>query len=126
MTCSMIWRKFLPLIILALVISACSAKNDRKQDPQRVKGIPEKAFWIGGADGGNWFFVHEVNNHRNNAFISIYNVNGSLIIKKNFMVVCRVDRPPIWIKDLEQQIRGFDGTKILLISPTGKEICWMQ
>jgi len=118
--------KILQAIIFVLSISACSAKSDQTSQPKRLSAVPEKAFWIGGADGGNWYLIHEIHAHTNNAVISVYNEDGSLIIKKRFIVICRLDRPIIWIEHLKQQINGFDGKKILLQSPTGKEICWMQ
>lgn len=114
------------IIIFVAIFSACSIKSDRNHEPKKPVSIPENAFWVGGVDGGNWYLVHSIHDHRNTAIISVYDEIGDLIIKKKFDVICRVDRPAIWIKNLEQQINGFDGKKIMLKSQTGNEICWMQ
>jgi hypothetical protein len=118
--------KLLQTIILILILSACSTESENKEILKKKNGLPDKAFWIGGVDGGNWYYVHEVHPHVNNAYISIYDDNGSLLIKKKFFVICNLNRPVVWIDNLETQITGFDGEKIILKSPTGKEICWMQ
>jgi hypothetical protein len=112
--------------IIFIVIAACSVKNDKGYWPKKPIDIPENSFWAGGIHGGNWYVVHSIHNHRNSAIISVYDEEGNIVVKKKFGVICRLDKPVIWIKDLEQQINGFDGQKILLKSPTGNEICWMQ
>jgi hypothetical protein len=118
--------KKLHIIVFIIMVTACSVKNDSGYRQKRPANIPENSFWAGGVDGGNWYFVHSIHDHRNNAIISVYDEEGKIIVKKRFAVICRLDKPVIWIKDLEQQINGFDGQKILLKSTTGNEICWMQ
>src|SRR5690349_19245620 len=106
------------LIFIAFVFtaSACSLKQDKQKEPERVKGIPEKAFWVGGADGGNWYLVEDVNSHKNMASIKIYNDNnGSLITSRRFILVCHSGNQE-FINDLNMQINGFDGERILLKS----------
>jgi hypothetical protein len=113
-------------IILILILSACTTESENREILKTKKGLPEKSFWIGDIDGGNWYYVHDVHPHANNAYISVYDESGELIIKKTFFVLCYHNRPVLWIENLETQISGFDGEKIILKSPTGQEICWMQ
>lgn len=118
--------KILKVVVFLLTISSCSIYQDEGKEPARVNGIPEQAFWVGGVDGGNWFLVDKVHDHRNNALIKVYNDNdGSLIVSKRFMLICSADNQ-ILIEDLQKQINGFDGEKILLKSPIGKMGCWLQ
>lgn len=118
--------KLLNIIIFILISLSCSNKRENREVIQKVKGLPEKAFWIGGVYDGNWYYIHDFHPHANNAYISVFDERGELIIKKTFFVICNLSRPVVWIEDLETQITGFDGEKIRLKSPTGKENCWMQ
>jgi hypothetical protein len=114
------------IIATILTTFSCSTKLDDKVEPVRLQNIPEKAFWVGGTDGGNWFLVEDVHNHSNNATIKVYNdIDGSLIASKRFMLICPVDNHQP-IHDLQEQINGFDGKKILLKSPNTKKACWLQ
>ena len=118
-------RLFL-IFIISLTIASCSHENTNTIVPNRVKGIPDKAFWVGGTDGGNWYLVEYVHPHRNNAVIKVYNdQDGSLIISKRFMVICPEDNPT-YIDSLQKQISSFDGEKIYLESPNGKAGCYLQ
>ena len=118
--------KNLQIVVFILLVSACSVNSDENYKPERPAGVSEDAFWVGGIGGGYWYIVHSVHDHRNGAIISVYDEEGTLTVKKKFNVICRIDKPVVWIKNLEQQISGFDGKKILLNSRNGREICWMQ
>ena len=118
--------KALIIIAFLLITFACSIKQDETKEPVRLKGIPEKAFWVGGTNGGSWFLVEDVHSHKNNAVIKVYNDNdGSLIASKRFILICPDDNQ-IFIDDLQKQINGFDGKRILLKSDNRIEICWLQ
>lgn len=115
--------KILGFIFLLL---SCSQAREEKVEPIHLSNIPEKAFWAGGVDGGNWYFVEYIHDHRNNAIIKIYNDNdGSLIVSKRFTLICPSDNQTL-IDDLKKQIKGFDGEKIYLKSPNEKAGCYLQ
>lgn len=117
--------KITAILFFVFLFSFCTA-IEKKKEPVRIKGIPEKAFWIGGVDGGNWYLVDYVHDHRNNAFIKIYNDHdGSLLVSKRFMLICPSDNQ-ILIDDLKEQIESFDGEKIYLKSPNKKAGCYLQ
>lgn len=116
------------LIIIATILTlfSCSADHDKVKPQERPKNIPEQAFWVGGTDGGNWYVVEHVHNHKNNAFIKVYNdTDGSLIASKRFVLVCPIDNQQL-IDNLQEQINGYDGEKILLRSSNNKKACWLQ
>jgi hypothetical protein len=116
----------LRILVLSIFFISCTSNSVKLREPIRKEGIPKTAFWVGGVDGGNWFDVKSIHSHRNNAIIAVYNdQDGSLIVSKRFIVVCRADKP-IWIDDLKNQITGFDGEKIYLQSVDGGRRCWMQ
>jgi len=112
--------------LLLILFFGCNQKSEIVQ-PERKTGIPKDAFWIGGVDGGNWYKVEYVHNHRNGAKISVYNdYTGELIISKFFILICPTDNQTL-IKDLEKQIDSFDGEKIYLKSQRKDlESCWLQ
>jgi hypothetical protein len=119
--------KTIKVIAFLLAISACSINRDEKIELVRAKGVPENAFWIGEADGGNWYLIEYIHDHRNNAVIKIYNdIDGSLIVSKRFILICPADNSQMFIEDLKDQISGFDGEKILLKSPNNKPACYLQ
>ena len=116
------------IIIIATIFTlfSCSANHDKVKPQERPKNIPEQAFWVGGTDGGNWYVVEYVHNHKNNAIIKVYNdADGSLIASKRFVLVCPIDNQQL-IDNLQEQINAYDGEKILLRSPNNKKACWLQ
>jgi hypothetical protein len=107
-----VMRICLALILFSL--SSCIDSANAPAIPTRPKGVPEKAFWKGGVDGGNWYVIESVNAHKNSATMSVYNgQDGSLMVWGKFMLVCPVDSMQP-IKNLQEEISGFDGEKIYL------------
>ena len=106
--------KFVVAVLLCFNVS-CNSKTGYLKTT-RPTNVPENAFWRGGADGGNWYLVHYINDHRNAAKISIYNdQDGSLIVTKTFFKACPTSQLEL-IKNLPDEKAGFDGDKILLNS----------
>lgn len=113
------------LFVVLLFLTACSADTTSAEKPERLRNIPDSAFWCGGIDGGNWYYVHSIHPHRNNAVISVYNdQDGSLIMKKRFLLICNLQKPTS-IYDLKNQISSFDGEKIYFKQTDSVE-CWLQ
>lgn len=113
------------ILIFILIISSCLNKNN-KEKPVRANGIPEKAFWVGGHDGGNWYLIDYIHPHKNNVHIKVYNdIDGSLIISKRFILICPTGSQ-VLIGNLREQINAFDGKIIYLKSATGKKGCFLQ
>ena len=118
--------KTLSILIFGLIISSCSREKDVVKTPARINGIPEKAFWVGGVDGGNWYFVDYVHAHKNNAVIKVYNdIDGSLIMSKKFILICPNDNQML-LGNLQEQISAFDGEKIYLKASDGQTSCYLQ
>lgn len=101
------------LFVLLFLVFSCKLSNENPQ-PERLNGIPEEAFWIGGVDGGNWYYLENISLSKNVAHISIYNdQTGEEIISKKFVLVCPEEKHES-IKTLKEQIESFDGVKINL------------
>jgi hypothetical protein len=110
------------------VVFALSCSNDQRQKKMEPKPatVLAGAFFVKGKNKNYWCQA-EVHDHRNNAFIKVYDAtSGKLIESKRFTVICKFDGNPIWIEDLKTQIDYFDGEKFHLKRPKGKDSCWLQ
>lgn len=113
-------------LILFIIVSSCNISNQKVEKPKKLKSIPEKSFWIGGVDGGNWYYVEYIHLHKKSAKISIYNdQSGELIISKKFILVCESQNQTV-IKNLETQIDSFDGNRIYLTAEKDKQKCYLH
>ncbi len=110
--------------VLIIIIFSCSPQA-KKESPQ-PPNIPKEAFLKLSKKGSFWYHIINVHDHRNNAVISIYDTAGKIVITKKFIMICQVIDNPIWIQDLKKQIQYFDGNRILLERPAGKDSCWLQ
>lgn len=111
------------LLISVLCLSACM---HTLKPPVHLKNIPQNAFWAGGPDGGDWYVVNDVHPHKNSADIAIYNdQDGSIIMSRQFILVCSGRGDPMWIEDLKKQISFFDGQRIYLKTEKGKANCYL-
>ena len=116
---------FMKTIVLMILISLYSCvgtdhkykilNNTKNVDASdKPKNISDKAFWVGGADGGNWYLVDSINKSRKEASIKVYNdYTGELIVSKTFKMKCINDDGINW-DNLREQINAFDGEKIQL------------
>ena len=119
--------KFFTVLIFSIIFFSCLVYKSKISTPAKPKGVPKKAFWIGGADGGNWYLVEYVHPHKNNAFIKIYNDNnGNLIASKRFILICNLSESSTHIDNLQDQIMAFDGEKIYLRPLPGQKSCYLQ
>lgn len=70
------------LLLFGFAVLLLGCKSQIKQ-PERPTDVPDKAFWIGGIDGGTWFLIQKVDSNNISAFIKVYNdQTGELIVSK--------------------------------------------
>lgn len=113
-------------LLFAPFAISCSNHKSRNNTELKPATIPADAFFVKGKNQNYWCQA-EVHDHRNNAFIKVYEAtSGKLIQSKRFMVICKLEGNPIWIEDLKNQIDYFDGEKFHLKRPKGKDSCWLQ
>jgi hypothetical protein len=46
------------LLFASLLFILVSCRHS--YEPKRVNGVPLTAFWVGGANGGNWFLIEKI------------------------------------------------------------------
>jgi hypothetical protein len=112
-------------LILSCLLFGCASKENKQDEKVKPKNVPDSSFWVGGVDGGNWYYVKYIHDHRNMARIAVYNdQNGELITDTRFMLVCDSARY-IFISDLKKQISSFDGDKIYFVQSDSVD-CYLQ
>lgn len=118
----MLVRQLLLTSLLFILISCGSS-----HEPQKVKGIPLNAFWVGGTDGGNWFVTEKTDTTTKSIHFKIYHdFTGELLIDKNFILNCMTDTPIDWCS-IKTLVSSFDGKKIYLqISNKAGESCYFE
>lgn len=82
-------------------------------NPTRFNNIPESSVWIGGADGGFWFSVVDIDSIKMIYRFRIYNdYNGELVMDADFVKdsICNNKFP--LNKSILKEIRFFDFDKI--------------
>jgi len=111
---------------LILVLARCSDRQDIGQKPEKINGIPTQAFWVGGQDGGTWFVIDSVDSKTRRIVARVYNdQTGDLIANKEYNLTC--SSVIINWTDLKQQIKGYDGNKILLTANSKDKInCYFE
>ena len=95
--------------------------------PNRPNGVPYNTFWIGGADGGQWYQIDSIDKRLSVAWIKIYNdFSGELQINRQFNLHCD-SSTNIDLDSLKYSIDGFDGKRIYLINTDkNNRKCFLQ
>lgn len=100
--------------ILIFIYLSTSCNTIDKSEPEKVKGIPDNAFWVGGVDDGQWYVIKEIERQSLTADISIYNDNtGDLEVHRRFTLICN-SASTFNIDNLKNEIDSFDGETIVL------------
>jgi hypothetical protein len=116
---------YIKALVLSCLLFSCASKENNQVEKVKPKNVPDSSFWAGGVDGGNWYCVKYIHNHRNMARIAVYNdQNGELITDTRFMLVCDSAKYT-FIDDLKKQISSFDGDKIYFIQSDSVN-CYLQ
>ncbi len=121
---AMSFQQYLVCILLAASLT-CRGQMEvrdsvpikqKTNQPAKVANIPKDAFWIGGADGGQWYLIGIIDKQAKTVQFKIYNdYDGHLLFDKYFKLICDSD-VEVDLTTLQTQINTFDGSRILLIS----------
>jgi hypothetical protein len=80
--------KIFLLALACLFISACDVQQSEPDIPIRPASVPEKAFWIGGLDGGVFVAVEKNEELRPSEYLGeIYYVSGDIAYKGKMEVI---------------------------------------
>ncbi len=75
-------RKILFIISVLIFFSACDVQKSEPEAPNKPAQVPNKAFWVGGLDGGVFVLVERNENLEVNEYLGeIYYVSGDLAYK---------------------------------------------
>jgi hypothetical protein len=58
-------KRLLNIIVLSTLLVSCRPNDPENNTPIKKPNIPDKAFWVGGVDGGNWYLVKYIHDHKN-------------------------------------------------------------
>ncbi len=113
-------RLFFSFLII-LSVTSCKVTQ-----PKKANGIPDKAFWVGGKDGGQWYLIDSINKSAQTINCKIFNdYSGNLIIDSKFYFHCNSNKTFINWDKLKNEINFYDGQKIALIkTDTAKKYCY--
>ena len=104
-------KQIITSLIIIFLWTNCSTA---KYEPERIKGIPKDAFWIGGEDGGQWYKIKKFNEESLTADFVIYNdYTGEITTERQFRLKCN-SRADIKWDNLKDEINAYDGQRIIL------------
>lgn len=76
------------LLSVLLFISACDVQQTVPQAPNKPATVPEKAFWVGGLDGGVFVLVQKSEKLKKyEYFAEIYYVSGDVAYKGKMQLI---------------------------------------
>lgn len=128
--------KFIGIIILMLILLRCIyigtffiidyIRVKTFKPPERLSMIPEGAKWIGGPDGGEWFFLRRKQNSI--YYIEIYDdLTGIKIYDTSFVANKICNEKIDTIKNIVQYFTFFNGHKIYLNLTNGSNLsCYLE
>ena len=107
-------RKILSLALAFLFISACDVQQSESEAPNKPASIPEKAFWVGGLDGGVFVLVEKNEKLKKNEYFGeIYYVSGDIAYKGKMEIIPK-DSAVIDYMNPESY-QGWDGDTLYVV-----------
>jgi hypothetical protein len=86
--------------------------NCKPSAPNKLPGIPEKAFWAGEDTIGHWFIIESIDKIEKTVHFKIYNdKTGMLVSDKTFKLYCYLCEDKIDLDKLEDEIRYYNEVK---------------
>jgi hypothetical protein len=55
-------KKILFLLLTLIFVSACDVQQSEPEIPNKPSEVPDKAFWVGGLDGGVFVLIEKNKN----------------------------------------------------------------
>jgi hypothetical protein len=111
------------VIIIIVTVYFFLHQKAQFHQPEHLSNIPAKAIWVGGSDGGSWFYINKVLS-RNTFEISIYNDNNGELDKSAVFSIdsnCAVQKMDSLL--LLETISAYDGNQIILKIRENGEKC---
>lgn len=108
----MIKKLFISLVLL--FCSACDVQQSEPEVPNKPGGVPDKAFWVGGLDGGVFVSVERNENLETNEYLGeIYYISGDIAYKGKLRIL---PKDSAVIDYMNPQIyQGWDGDTLYVV-----------
>ena len=75
-------KKILLLLLTLIFLPACDVQQSEPEIPNKPSEVPDKAFWVGGLDGGVFALIEKNKNLEANEYLGeIYFVSGDIAYK---------------------------------------------
>ncbi|WP_372860639.1 hypothetical protein [Pseudoalteromonas sp.] len=75
-------KKILLLLLTLIFLPACDVQQSEPEIPNKPIEVPDKAFWVGGLDGGVFVLIEKNKNLEANEYLGeIYYVSGDIAYK---------------------------------------------
>ncbi|MCC8411000.1 hypothetical protein LJ707_18820 [Mucilaginibacter sp. UR6-1] len=112
------------LLKVMIVFSLSCSQPQIKHSYNSFKNIPATAFKF----DKYYINVDSVNHHRNRAHITFYSIaTGKVLNTQTFSMICQADKKkPIYINDLERQIKAYDGKNIYIKTSANTMNCLLM
>jgi len=100
------------LLMIGLMFTMFVCTQSKIESPERLKGIPESAFWVGGPDGGSWFVVTDIGAKDIYCFTIYFDSTAKIWYQGNFKLIGKHKS----LRELKKSLSGFDGERIILVN----------
>lgn len=115
------------IILLAIsIIFLLNCNSSTSQSPAKVDGIPEKAIWCGGSDGGCWIEIVRVLDNKKYQLNFFNDFTGEKQDSGIFMLCDNCSSMTIDSITITKQISGYDGKNLILLVTKNDENCFLE
>lgn len=102
------------LILIVYLLVGCF--NRQVKPPEKVSGIPEKAIWYGGADGGCWILIDSTPIRNQYNAECYFDSSGELWDKGVYEIDTLITKRTFTVKELTDSISGYFGSDFISTS----------
>jgi hypothetical protein len=104
------------VIIITFGVYFWLLSGNSTEPPERLTNIPETAIWKGGADGGYWYDIVNIDNVKKSYRFRIYDdYEGSLVLDADFRKNTSCDDSYSLDRNILEKINYFNFDKIVMI-----------
>ena len=107
-------KKILLLLFTIIFISACDVQQSEPDVPNKPIVVPDKAFWVGGLDGGVFVLIEKNKNLAPNEYLGeIYYASGDIAFKGKMSISPRDSGVIDYLNPKTYQ--GWDGDTLYIV-----------
>jgi hypothetical protein len=104
------------VVIVTFGIYFWLLSGNNTEPPERLTNIPETAIWKGGADGGYWYDIVNIDNAKKSYRFRIYDdYEGGLVLDADFIKNASCDDSYSLDRNILEKVNYFNFDKIVMI-----------